>query len=701
MSYQINYTDQTNYGSITVEDQTVNQETSLQFVGKNYTGYAKIFGENFLHLLENFAKSTAPSNPVIGQLWYDTNIVANPPQPQLKVYDGTSWVPAGNVKKSLSQPANSVIGDLWVDTSNQQLYIWSGSTWILIGPQFSQGTQTGPVVEQVNDVNNISHTILKNVVSNETVSIISKDAFTPKNSIEGFESVKQGFNLSTKDFDLDGSMLTKYWGTAEKADALVVGSNIVSSSNFLRSDVASTANYGLSIRNNAGITLGSDLSSSLSVTTNGSTLLYNRTDGADIIVRINESGTNQDVVIISGTSLGINKNPTEALDVNGKIKTNDSVVITSATDATDLFTGSLKTSGGISITKSLVVGTGADITGTVFSNSIIPKANAVYNLGSTSNSFNRVYANLVGNTDSSTQFFGTFTGSFAGSVSGTATRLTSPTLFSITGDVNSVSPISFNGQQTGGVAIFNTTLSSDFINTKAAAVDSLVTDEFIINRPGIGLRKLTKTTLFAQVATVPPGSIMAFAGSTLPNGYLLCDGSEVLISDYPELYAVIGYTYKSIGLLLGLATFALPDLRGRLPLGADNMDNLSYVPLAPSGATTGTTITTPANRVTDVAADTIGLSNGNEEQTLNTDNLPEHTHDMRGDNGSQFYALRNSTTPITDTDYILASGPDLTATAQLLPSSGGIASGTANNPVSVMNPYLTINYIIFTGRIIV
>ena len=39
-------------------NQEINQETSLGFVGKNYTGYAKTFGENFLHLLENFAKST-------------------------------------------------------------------------------------------------------------------------------------------------------------------------------------------------------------------------------------------------------------------------------------------------------------------------------------------------------------------------------------------------------------------------------------------------------------------------------------------------------------------------------------------------------------------------------------------------------------------------------------------------------------------
>ena len=67
MSYEIDRSDKTNYGSITVADQTINQETSLGFVGKNYTGYAKSLAENFLHLLENFAKATAPTNPIIGQ----------------------------------------------------------------------------------------------------------------------------------------------------------------------------------------------------------------------------------------------------------------------------------------------------------------------------------------------------------------------------------------------------------------------------------------------------------------------------------------------------------------------------------------------------------------------------------------------------------------------------------------------------------
>ena len=75
MSYTIKYTETNNVQKpdIVVGDQTINQELSLRFVGKNYVGYAQIIAENFLHLLENSAKNSAPTAPVEGQLWYDNS----------------------------------------------------------------------------------------------------------------------------------------------------------------------------------------------------------------------------------------------------------------------------------------------------------------------------------------------------------------------------------------------------------------------------------------------------------------------------------------------------------------------------------------------------------------------------------------------------------------------------------------------------
>jgi microcystin-dependent protein len=763
MSYNINFTDPANpdpRSPLTVQDQELNQETNLTFVGKNYTGYSQFIAENFLHLLENFASPTEPQNAVSGQIWYDTGTNSVPAQPQLKVYDGTRFVAAGNVKKSISAPgaSSAVLGDLWVDTANQQLSLWSGSSWILVGPQFSEGTQSGPKIETIIDTTapiGISHTVISLVVADETVAIISKDAFTPKTTIEGFATIKQGINISTKDFDSDGTVLNKLWGTAETANSLLIGNNSVAATNFLRSDTASVTNYGLGIRNNAGLTLGSDLSTSLSTTQIGESVLYNKTEGSSIFVRIRQSGTDKDIITVSGTNVGINKtNPTEALDITGAVKVSDNLSITGTTNSTNLITGSLQTAGGAAVTKNLYVGQNLSVAGTAATGALTVTG-ALAASGA-----------ITAPTVTATTFNGTFVGQLSGSVTGTATQLASPTVFQLTGDMSS-NAISFTGAQVGGVATFTTVLNSNFINSKTSVLDSVISDELIIHRIGTGLRKTNKQTFLSNVATVPAGALLPFAGTTVPNGYLLCDGSEQLISSYPELFAAIGYTYKPIDDIVGVSTFGLPDLRGRFPLGKDSMNNGTTVPLLPLSATyvsgaispsvslvvdnttgivanmviTGTgftsgqtvvsvtnsttivisasadstpsgvltfsyaaegeTIDPAANRVTDVTADTVGMSSGTEETTLDVSNLPEHSHNLQGNAGGQYYAFRNAPGAPDDTNAFSGLGATAAATGQYLNNSGPIdTAGTVGVPFNTMNPYLTINYIIFTGRII-
>ena len=65
---------------------------------------------------------------------------------------------------------------------------------------------------------------------------------------------------------------------------------------------------------------------------------------------------------------------------------------------------------------------------------------------------------------------------------------------------------------------------------------------------------------------VPSGVVKAFAGSTAPDGWLLCNGQAVSRSEYAALFAVIGTTY---GAGDGSTTFLLPDMRKRMPIGAD------------------------------------------------------------------------------------------------------------------------------------
>lgn len=72
----------------------------------------------------------------------------------------------------------------------------------------------------------------------------------------------------------------------------------------------------------------------------------------------------------------------------------------------------------------------------------------------------------------------------------------------------------------------------------------------------------------ANIETVTPkGSVIQFAGSTAPSGWLLCDGTAVSRTTYADLFAIIGTTY---GAGNGSSTFNLPNLKGRVAVGRDN-----------------------------------------------------------------------------------------------------------------------------------
>lgn len=108
----------------------------------------------------------------------------------------------------------------------------------------------------------------------------------------------------------------------------------------------------------------------------------------------------------------------------------------------------------------------------------------------------------------------------------------------------------------------------------------------------------------ANVATpgLPVGSIQAFAGANAPAGWLLCDGSAVTRGNYPDLYNTIGNTYGSGD---GSTTFNLPDLRGRVPAGKDDM-----------GGTAASRLTSAVSGVSGTA---LGGSGGSQ-------NIPDHSH---------------------------------------------------------------------------
>ena len=681
MPYTINFSDTINKQAITVEDGSVpNQETSLQFPGKNSNNYGQVIGANFLHLLENFAKSSPPQRPVEGQLWYDVSPGVN----QLKVYDGTNWVSSGGLKKGGNQPgsAESTAGDLWVDTGNQQLYLFTGAGWILVGPEFSTGLSSGTKPESIAGTDDVTHSIVKIQVAGKVIAIIASESFTPKSNIAGFSTLQPGVNLSLTDVEGDG--IPKMYGTAEKADALVVGNQTVSANNFLRSDTTSSSDFGLKIKNNAGVEVG--LSGTLKLSVEGQAgVLSHQTAGSNIDFKVNDSGVSRTVMRIDSTQkVGINTTaPQQDLHVVGNILINDGttnnpaigkLIVQNATDSTSVGTGAITTIGGVGISKSLTVGENIKVGGNLTVDAIMPNDNLTYDIGSSDKRFLNVYGN---------EFYGSFNGALRGNLTGPATlanQLTSPTTFQMTGDV-SASGFQFDG--TGDlIKTFSTTISNSFISNKQSTGTSQNTDEVLINRTEgtTGLFRTTVQNILSTVPTPPVGSVIAFAGANAPTGWLLCDGQEVNRSTYATLYGIIGLQY---GTPSSTAVFKLPDLRGRQVSGKDNM-----------GGTAANRLST--NIAINQVADTLGGTGGAEEKLIAKEQLPDHEHDLRADNQDQFFVTRNIADAPTDPEVVQSNGPTGTNTAQALASSGSVA-GTKGQPFNVMDPFLTLNYIIYAG----
>jgi len=699
MPYIVNFTDQPNKSPITVFDNTSSTDTSLTFPGRNVTGYGQIIAENFLHLLENFASPTEPVNPIEGQLWYDS---ANG---IMMLWDNTDWKAASGIQKGVNEPAvsESKVGELWVDTVNQQLRIFTGTRWILVGPVESSvdGLRYGPVVESVADSDNITRFILTFYIADIPVIIFSKDSFTPKIIIPGFDTVRSGINISAPETSSEianfvGGFLPILNGTAKTAEALSIGGKEIESGKFLRTDTINTTDFGLNVRNNNGITVGIDGTFNLAASPTAAKI-YNSAAGSSIDIQTNRNGIASTIVRIVENKVGINQdNPNEALDIDGNLALTGAVIINNNTASTNLSNGSLRTVGGAAITKNLIVGDGIDVTGILQTNNVQPKTTNTYDLGTTLKRWNVIRAKTV--------IADTVQGVLEGNISGnanTATALSNITSFQLAGDV--VSPaIQFNGQVGSYTKIFNTQLTANIISSKAEpAPNRSKKGDFILTyRPSestlasSGLLKQTRDNFLADLA-VPIGAILPYAGATAPDGYLLCDGSEVERAKFSDLYDIIGVTYNGASPLTGVGTFRLPDLRGRFALGRDNMDNGGTVPIITGGyadAGGGT-----AGRVADVLAQTLGGGAGASSVTLGLANLPEHSHTLSS--SRQDYAAVAVTTTI-DPDAVTGLGPTAPGQAQYLKDSGGIKKPTGttlSTPVGIMNPFLSLNYIIRSG----
>ena len=135
MPYTIDSYDGTTF-TFTVSDGTVDStNTSLKLLGQNYRGYGEVVAEDFVHLLENFSKTTAPSNPIHGQIWYDKSTGSGAANKgyKLRFYDSASstWKMVANLVAATTAPGSPSVGDLWWDETSGEarLKLWDGTAW--------------------------------------------------------------------------------------------------------------------------------------------------------------------------------------------------------------------------------------------------------------------------------------------------------------------------------------------------------------------------------------------------------------------------------------------------------------------------------------------------------------------------------------------------------------------------------------------
>jgi len=293
MAYEINNTFGTKL--VSLADGTLDTTTTdLALFGKGYAGFGERLNENFVKLLENFTNTSAPSNKIQGQLWYDKT------NNQMNVYTGTKWKPVGSSATSSTQPANAVAGDQWFDTTNSQLYVYTGSAWTLIGPTTVAGSGvTQMVSEVVDDDTGVQKSILKGVVNDSVVFIVSPVAFTPSTTetnaaalrTAGFTSVSKGVQLST------AISSNKFQGTASDADGL----GAVIASSYLKSNTNDTTSGSLGILNDSGLTIGAGSDVTMSLSSDNLTIA-NTTSNKDIIFTVNDGGTTTTLMTLDGSA---------------------------------------------------------------------------------------------------------------------------------------------------------------------------------------------------------------------------------------------------------------------------------------------------------------------------------------------------------------------------------------------------------------
>ena len=171
---------------------------------------------------------------------------------------------------------------------------------------------------------------------------------------------------------------------------------------------------------------------------------------------------------------------------------------------------------------------------------------------------------------------------------------------------------------------------------------------------------------------IPTGTITPWSQSTAPTGFLECNGAAVSQATYAALFAVIGTTYGDPG----GGNFNLPDLQDRVAVHKSGTKSF-----ASSG---GANTVTPTGNIAGSTANA----------TLTTAQLAAHTHGVEVNTNQQGFSDRVGSAMSSGGNYVIANAATSTGSGQ--GHSHNMSANFSGNANSVLQPYLTLMYIIKT-----